>query len=129
SSNPYFSSAVVNGYLRAPANGEEGGNGVYIYSGTPAFPNNSYQSSNYWVDVVFDPSATQDATPPVVNLTAPAAGNVSGTVNITATATDNTGIGGVQFMLNGAPLGSEDVSAPYSFSWNTTSYNNGPYSI
>ena len=28
-------------------------NGVYVYSATPAFPNASYQASNYWVDLLF----------------------------------------------------------------------------
>ncbi len=28
-------------------------NGVYRYSGSPTFPNQNYQSGNYWVDVVF----------------------------------------------------------------------------
>ena len=48
----YFSSAVSNGPLRALANGEDGTNGVYKY-GTSGFPTNSYNASNYWVDVVF----------------------------------------------------------------------------
>jgi hypothetical protein len=33
------------------------GNGVYAYGGTSAFPNNSYNASNYWVDVMFQPGA------------------------------------------------------------------------
>jgi len=35
--NPYFTAAVVNGPLRALANGEDGGNGLYIYTSAPAF--------------------------------------------------------------------------------------------
>jgi methionine-rich copper-binding protein CopC len=30
-----------------------GGNGVYTYAGSPAFPASSYNATNYWVDVVF----------------------------------------------------------------------------
>jgi hypothetical protein len=48
----YFTAAVDNGPLRALANGEDGPNGVYKY-GTSGFPNQSYNASNYWVDVVF----------------------------------------------------------------------------
>jgi hypothetical protein len=33
--------------------GVSGGNGVYAYSASSIFPSNTYQSSNYWVDVVF----------------------------------------------------------------------------
>ena len=49
----YFGSSVVNGPLRALANGEQGPNGVYKYTAIPSFPTTGYQSSNYWVDVVF----------------------------------------------------------------------------
>ena len=61
-----------------------------------------------------------DVTNPTVNITAPAAGNVSGTVNVTANASDNIAVAGVQFLLNGNNLGAEDLSAPYSVSWNTS---------
>jgi hypothetical protein len=46
---------------------------------------------------------------------------VSGTaVPVTASASDNVGVVGVQFMLDGAPLDSEKMSPPYSVAWNTT---------
>ena len=48
----YFSSASTNSPLRALANNEEGGNGVYQY-GASGFPNQTYNATNYWVDVVF----------------------------------------------------------------------------
>jgi hypothetical protein len=51
---PYFTSAVVNGPLTALADGAAGGNGVYLYGGG-GFPTNTWNSSNYWVDVVFGP--------------------------------------------------------------------------
>ncbi len=129
STNPYFTSAVVNGYLRALANGEDGANGLYVYTTTGAMPTSSFQSTNYWVDVVFATSVAPDVTAPSVNLTAPAAGNVAGIVSVDANATDNVGVVGVQFLLNGANLGSEDLTAPYSFSWNTTTVSNGTYTL
>jgi len=50
----YFaSSGVDNGPLHALKNGISGGNGVYKYTANSAFPNSTFQSSNYWVDVVF----------------------------------------------------------------------------
>ena len=52
--NNYFGTAVVNGPLMAPADGAAGGNGVYLY-GAGGFPNQTWQASNYWVDVVFRP--------------------------------------------------------------------------
>ena len=51
---PYFTAGVVNGPLSALADGTAGGNGVYLY-GTGGFPNQTWQASNYWVDVVFVP--------------------------------------------------------------------------
>lgn len=50
----YFtSSGYTNGPLTALQNGVDGGNGVYNYSGSSSFPSQSFNSSNYWVDVVF----------------------------------------------------------------------------
>jgi len=49
----FFATAGVNNPpLQALANGEDGGNGVYQY-GPGGFPSLSYNSANYWVDVVF----------------------------------------------------------------------------
>ena len=67
-----------------------------------------------------------DASLPSVSVTAPAAGTVvSGNVNVTATANDDVGVVGVQFLLDGAPLGAEDTTAPYGLSWDTTAASNG----
>lgn len=54
---------------------------------------------------------------------------LSGTVGLTATADDNVGVAGVQFLLDGQPLGAEDPSAPYALSWNTTTLADGDYGI
>ncbi|MFA6042788.1 MAG: Ig-like domain-containing protein, partial [Patescibacteria group bacterium] len=69
-------------------------------------------------------------TNPTVSITAPANGaTVSGTLNVTASASDNVGVTGVQFMLDGANLGSEDTGTPYSVSWNTTGASNGSHTL
>jgi Bacterial Ig domain len=73
--------------------------------------------------------ASPDTTPPTVTLTAPSAGTVSGTVTVTASASDNIGVTGVQFRLQGANLGAEDTTNPYSTSWNTTTVPNGSYTL
>src|SRR3954470_3323446 len=71
-----------------------------------------------------------DTTPPAVNLTAPANGaTVSGTTTVSATASDNVGVAGVQFKLDGANLGAEDVTAPYSVSWNTKTASNASHTL
>ena len=66
-----------------------------------------------------------DSTPPSVTLTSPTGGTVSGIVTLTANASDNVGVVGVQFLLDGAALGAEDTAAPYSVAWNSTSVANG----
>jgi hypothetical protein len=68
SNGGYFSSPRTNGPLSAPA----GANGVYQY-GSDAFPNRSYQSTNYWVDPIFSPGTGTPADPPP----GPSAGEVS----------------------------------------------------
>jgi hypothetical protein len=51
----YFATAGVNNPpLSALMDGSGGApNGIYKYGSTSQFPTDSYQSSNYWVDVVF----------------------------------------------------------------------------
>jgi hypothetical protein len=50
-------------------------------------------------------------------------------MTVSANATDNVGIIGVQFKLDGADLGSLDTSANYMTSWDTTSTSDGPHKI
>ena len=74
---------------------------------------------------VVDPT---DPTSPTVAVTSPANGaTISGTVVPTADASDNVGVYGVQFKLDGAPLGVEDLTAPYTTGWNTTLGGNGSH--
>src|SRR2546425_1113195 len=74
--------------------------------------------------------ALADVTPPTVSLTAPAAGaTVLGTMTVSAGATDNVGIVGVQFKLDGINLGAEDTANSYSISWNSTLAANGTHTL
>lgn len=71
-----------------------------------------------------------DLTAPSVAITSPANGTtVSGTVSVAATASDNVGVAGVQFRLDGVALGSEDTASPYNVSWNTTTATNGTHQL
>ena len=65
------------------------------------------------------PSAP-DTTPPVISLTSPTGGAVSGTVTVTTSATDNVGVTRVDLLVNGSVIAS-DTSAPFTFNWNSTS--------
>ncbi|SCB62114.1 VCBS repeat-containing protein, partial [Rhizobium aethiopicum] len=56
--NRFFTNGVSNGPLSAPSSAAAGGNGVYAYGGsatTGLFPTNTYDSANYYADVVFRP--------------------------------------------------------------------------
>jgi len=72
-----------------------------------------------------------DTTPPTVSLTAPANGaNITtGSATLSATASDNVGVVGVQFQVNGANQGAEDTTSPYSVTWSTSALTNGTYTI
>jgi hypothetical protein len=85
-------------------------------------------TAEYWL---YKPSAGGgDITSPLVSMTAPAAGTVSGTaVTVSADASDNVGVVGVQFKLDGVNIGSEDTSSPYSIVWNSTTTTNGSHTL
>ncbi len=82
-----------------------------------------------WVGFEVKPNGPPDTTPPTVSLTAPLDGStVSGsTVTVSANASDNVGVVGVQFKLDGANLSTEDITSPYSITWNTTTITNGSH--
>jgi hypothetical protein len=65
----YFATAVSSPPLQFLAGPN---NGVYGY-GARAFPGNSYNSTNYWVDVVFSTTVVSTSVPNVVGNTQAAA--------------------------------------------------------
>jgi glucose/arabinose dehydrogenase/peptidoglycan/xylan/chitin deacetylase (PgdA/CDA1 family) len=71
-----------------------------------------------------------DTVLPTVAITSPTAGaTVSGSITVTASSSDNIGVEGVQFYVDGAVLGAEDTVAPYSAAWNTALSTNGAHSL
>src|SRR5205823_5050288 len=75
-------------------------------------------------------SVTVDNTPPTVSISSPASGaSVTGTITVSASATDNVGVVGVQFKRDGVNLGVEKTTAPYSISWNTTNASSGSHTL
>ncbi|MPZ20455.1 MAG: DUF4082 domain-containing protein [Luteitalea sp.] len=87
----YFASGGVdNAPLHALQDGQDGPNGVYKY-GASGFPNQTFQSANYWVDVVFVTSLAPDTTPPAVTDVSPSSGasGVAITTAVTATFSEN----------------------------------------
>jgi hypothetical protein len=76
-----------------------------------------------------------DVTAPTVNITSPAAGNVTGLINLQASASDNAGGSGVkevEYYLDstapGASLGKSSLP-PYTVSWNASLATPGPHTI
>jgi cytochrome c peroxidase len=75
-------------------------------------------------------TVTSDTAAPTVSISAPANGaTVSGAATLSANASDNVGVVGVQFRVDGQAVGSEDTAAPYSVSWLTGAVTNGSHSI
>jgi len=73
--------------------------------------------------------APADTTPPTTSITSPASGaTLSGTVTVSASATDNVGVTSVELTVDGAVAGTVS-GAPYNFSWNTTALANGSHTL
>ena len=87
----------------------------------------SQETTSAGVAVTVDNSAPAD-DPPTVTLdavTSPA----SGTISLTATASDDNGVTEVRFYVDGTTLIETDTSAPYSASWDTTAVSDGAHTL
>ena len=102
-SSYFVNSGVDTSPLHALANGVDGSNGVFLYGASGGFPINSFNSGNYWVDVIYVGSY-----------------NVTGTIS-------GTGGTGVTVTLGGAASATTttDASGNYSFS----GLANGSYTV
>jgi hypothetical protein len=102
-SSYFVTSGVDTSPLHALANGVDGSNGVFLYGASGGFPVNSFNSGNYWVDVIYVGSY-----------------NVTGTIS-------GTGGTGVTVNLGGAASATTttDASGNYNFS----GLANGSYTI
>ncbi len=114
------------------------------YLGTGKFPATSYPGLDRdWVGTQLlkwsggvnpppppPPPPPSDVTPPTVSLTAPASlDTVAGTIQISVTATDASGISIMRLKVDGNFTGASDASSPYSFSWNSASVPNGAHTL
>ncbi|MGW7528387.1 DUF4082 domain-containing protein [Streptomyces sp. NPDC054783] len=77
--------------LTALKSGTDGGNGVYHYGSTSAFPSSQSSGSNYWVDVVLDTS-TASTTPPTVTSTSPTSGATDASITAPVSATFSSAV-------------------------------------
>lgn len=63
-------------------------------------------------------------------MTSPASGaSVTGTVTVSADASDAVGVAGVRFFVDGVAIGTEDTTAPYAVAWDTTTAGDGSHTL
>ncbi|CAN7229835.1 PQQ-dependent sugar dehydrogenase [Rhizobacter sp. LjRoot28] len=72
-----------------------------------------------------------DKVVPTATLTAPAAlaDDLTGTLQVTADATDNIGVASVEFQVDGITVGSPDTAAPYAVTVNTADHAAGQHVV
>ena len=106
-----LSRGFSSGHLSIAANG-----GVFQYGNSTAFPNQTYNASNYWVDVLLSVAQPVDTTSPTVTSTDPANGatNVAATGPLTITLSESlngaTVNGGTVRLLDGTTQVAASVS-------------------
>ena len=65
-----------------------------------------------------------DTTDPVITISNPTGGTVSGNVNVSFNASDNNSVARVELLVNGTNVGT-DNSAPFLIAWNSSNHDNG----
>jgi Neprosin/Bacterial Ig domain/Divergent InlB B-repeat domain len=86
-------------------------------------------STVFRVDDISLQTGASDA-PPSTSITAPANGTtLSGTVNVSATASDDVGVTSLEIDIDGLAKASNSNSTSLAYSWNTTQFLNGPHTI
>jgi glucose/arabinose dehydrogenase len=138
--NPSTDNVAVTGYQILRNGAQVGTSTTTTFSDTGLTPSTAYTYTVRAVDAAANtsnPSAPAgattlalDTTGPTVSITAPAGATpLSGTVTISANASDNAGVGGVTFLVDNVAIGSEDTTSPYSIGWDTTAVPNGTHTI
>ncbi len=82
-------------------------------------------TDDYAVTQLLDGTSSDTIPPVIVNFKPTDGATVSGTVTLTADATDNVAMQRVEFLINDAVVATA-TSAPYTGSWNSTMVVNGP---
>lgn len=100
----YFSSSGHSkGPLQALPDGVDGGNGCYNYAPSSAFPGQTWNATNYWVDVSFVVPSGADTTSPTPPTQLTAVALSPSQVQLSwAASTDDRGISRYQLFRNGS---------------------------
>ncbi len=119
-----FSSLLDSSPLLAPSSAAVGGNGVFRYAASPAFPTSSHAASNYWVDLVFHNQAPVDTKRPTVVATNPARNATTGDANGVIEATFSEALDAASVTTTTVTLRTAaGVLVPANVSWNGTTRN------
>jgi glucose/arabinose dehydrogenase/chitodextrinase len=132
---------AVTGYQVFRNGTQVGTSPTNTFSDTGLSPSTSYSYTVRAVDAALNSSGQSlpasattlapDTTLPTVTITAPTgSAPLSGTVTISATASDNVGVSGVTFLVDNVVVGGgEDTTSPYSVLWDSTTALNGVHTI
>jgi len=92
-----------------------------------AFDSRGYVGSSNPVSVTI---YNRDDIPPTSSITSPTSGaSVSGTITISASASDNVGVTKVEFVLDSSTLTSSSTSSPFSVVVDTKTLSDGAHSL
>jgi methionine-rich copper-binding protein CopC len=96
--NYFATNGAGRGVVTAPSSPQVAGQSVYVYGG--GFPSNSFNATNYWVDVVVDTTGA-DSAPPTVTSTDPGSNATAVSTNggLTANFSEQVEPSSVQFTL------------------------------
>ena len=103
------------------------------------FDENKYDDANYIAELYYmavlprgaaPPPPGGDVTAPVVSVSAPVAGSTVSGLWLSASASDDVGVVGVQFRVDGVNVGAEvSGSSPYSGSWDSRLVADGSHVV
>ncbi|MCY1018159.1 Ig-like domain-containing protein [Pyxidicoccus sp. MSG2] len=101
-----------------------------VANGAYALTAKAYDAArNTTTSAAVNVTLNNDLTPPTTSVTAPSAGaSLSGSVTVSASASDNVAVARVELYRDTTLLGSVGT-APYSVTWDTTSVANGSYTL
>jgi hypothetical protein len=105
-------------------------NTATFVNGTHTLRARAIDWANNWTESTITVTVNNvDSTPPTASITSPLDGaTVSGSITITAAASDDVGVQKVRFWVDSTYLG-YDSTAAYTRSWDSTSVSNGPHTI
>lgn len=102
-----------------------GGGVIYRYDGRTGAFLGRFSSGADW-GLAYLP----DTNPPMETVSSPTNGaTVIGTITVSADATDDGAVAGVQFQLDGTNLSPIITTAPYTVTWNTTTETDGAHTL